>query len=225
MFGRARTNDVDFERNRRDMVVRQLVRRGITDPRVLEAMGTIPREEFVPVDLRHYAYGDEPLSIGSGQTISQPYITALMAQSLQLTGTEKVLEIGAGSGYHAAVLARLSREVISLEVVPELVDLARANLARCGVTNVRVVLGDGSLGYEGEQPYDAISVAAASPAVPEPLLAQLSDPGRIVIPVGGLQEQELQLLELRAGSLVPRSIAACRFVPLVGAAGWQDYRD
>jgi protein-L-isoaspartate(D-aspartate) O-methyltransferase len=213
---------LNFEKKRREMVEGQLARRGIVDQRVLEAMASIPREEFVAEGFRHHAYGDEPLSIGHRQTISQPYMTALMAQSLELKGTEKVLEVGAGSGYHAAVLARLSREVISVELVPELVDLARANLARCGVENVSVVLGDGSLGYADEQPYDAISVAAASPGVPAALIEQLAEGGRLVIPVGGRLEQDLRVISRRGGELYPRTVAACRFVPLVGAAGWPD---
>jgi len=212
----------DWTAQRRQMVEQQLKRRGIKDPRVLEAMGSIPREIFVPERYRAWAYADEPLSIGYGQTISQPYMTALMTQLLELQGHEKVLEVGAGSGYHAAVLAWLAREVITMEIIPELAEMARQNLEKVGLSGkVRVVVGDGSQGYPEEAPYDAISVAAASPEIPQPLLDQLNDPGRMVIPIGGLDEQELILVIKTGGKTERRTAALCRFVPLRGGYGWK----
>lgn len=204
------------------MVEKQLRRRNIIDERVLGVMAAIPREGFVPEGARHRAYADEPISIGDGQTISQPYMTALMAQVLELSGDEKVLEIGAGSGYAAAVLGSLAREVIAVEILPGLAALARENLARSGYgRNVRVIQADGSLGYPDEAPYDAISVAAAAPAVPAMLLSQLADPGRLVIPVGGLDEQELIVETKRDGRHSSHIAARCRFVPLRGGFGWK----
>jgi protein-L-isoaspartate(D-aspartate) O-methyltransferase len=197
------------------MVERQLRGRGIRDERVLAAMLEIPREEFVPQASRANAYADEPLSIGHGQTISQPFMVALMAQSLELDGGEVVLEVGAGSGYHAAVLAALARRVIAVELIPELARLASENLARAGCApNVTVVAGDGSLGWPECAPYDAISVAAASLDVPTALLAQLKDGGRMAIPVGASSEQELRLIRKEGGAVHSRLAAYCRFVPL-----------
>jgi len=205
-----------------DMIGKQLRRRGIRDVRVLNAMLAIPREEFVAPWNRARAYADEASAIGYGQTITQPYMTALMAQSLALTGTEKVLDVGTGSGYHAAVLARLARRVISIERIPELAELARANLDAAGCCeNVKVVCGDGSLGFRAEAPFDAISVAAGSPAVPPALLDQLGDPGRLVIPIGSQQNQELQLVTKQGGKISTKNVTGCRFVPLVGEQGWQ----
>src|SRR5689334_15764827 len=167
------------------MVEKQLRRRGIHDPRVLQAMLEIPREEFVP-EFRLMAYQDAATPIGYGQTISQPYMTALMAQVLELRGDETVLEVGSGCGYAAAVLGAVAARVISVEIVPGLAALARANLRRTGRdVNVTIVDGDGSLGYPPGAPYDAISVAAGAPDVPQGLLDQLNDPGRLTIPVGG----------------------------------------
>ena len=205
------------------MVEKQLRRRGIRDQRVLNAMLVIPREEFVAARDRSRAYADAPIPIGYGQTITQPYMTALMAQSLTLTGSEKVLDVGTGSGYHAAVLGRLARRVISIERVPKLVALARANLGRAGGSeNITVVCGDGSLGYPAEAPFDAISVAAGSPEVPAALLDQLSDPGRLVIPVGNRLNQELYFVRKEKGQILTRTLTGCRFVPLVGQEGWEN---
>ncbi len=204
------------------MVERHLRARGIRDRRVLAAMLEIPREEFVPEEQRAWTYDDEPAPIGHGQTISQPYITALMCQSLELEGDETVLEVGTGSGYHAAVLGALARRVISLEIVPELADEARRNLSstrRDG--NIVVICGDGSAGYPELAPYDAISVAAAAPELPAPLLEQLNDPGRLVIPVGGFSEQDLEVVTKLEGETTSRIVAACRFVPLRGGRGWK----
>ncbi len=210
-----------FEPTPVEMVEKQLRQRGIRDQPVLKAMLMIPREEFVSVKDRHRAYADAPIPIGYGQTITQPYMTALMAQTLNLEGHEKVLDIGTGSGYHAAVLGRLARRVISVERIPRLVALARANLDRAGCgENITVVGGDGSLGYPPEAPFDAISVAAGSPEVPAALLDQLRDPGRLVIPVGNRLDQELYFVQKEDGRIRSRTLTGCRFVPLVGRQGW-----
>ncbi len=204
------------------MVETQLKRRGIRDARVLEAMARIPREQFIPPSGRSASYHDEPVSIGHGQTISQPYMTALMVQSLELRGTETVLEVGTGCGYHAAVLASVARQVVSVEIVRELAADARRNLEAAGFAgNVLVVTGDGSVGYEQMAPYDAISVAAAAPEVPPQLVAQLADPGCLVIPVGSMTEQELLVLRKEQGKTTSRTASGCRFVPLRGGEGWQ----
>ena len=203
------------------MVERQLRRRGIHHAGVLAAMGEIPREEFVPLEWRVTAYGDAPVAIGYAQTISQPYMTALMAALLELDGTQTVLEVGAGSGYAAAVLGALARRVIALEIVPELAEVARDNLRRTGRDgNVEVIAGDGSLGYAPQAPYDVISVAAGAPDVPPALLEQLRDPGRLVIPVGEFEDQELRVVSRRGGRIETWVATMCRFVPLRGGEGW-----
>jgi len=207
---------------RRAMVESQLRRHGIWDERALAAMLEIPREEFVPIEARVSSYADGPVPIGCGQTISQPYMTALMAQSLELSGAETVLEVGAGSGYAAAVLGALAARVVAIEIVPALAGMARENLRRTGRGhNVTVVCGDGSLGYADLAPYDAISVAAGAPDVPPALLAQLKDPGRIVIPVGEREDQELLVVVKRGGIVEGRASVMCRFVPLRGSEGWR----
>jgi protein-L-isoaspartate(D-aspartate) O-methyltransferase len=208
------------ERSR--MVETQLRRRGIRDERVLAAMLEIPREEFVPAESRLLACVDEPIHIGYGQTISQPYMTALMAEALALEGTETVLEVGAGSGYAAAVLGMLAARVIAMEIVPGLARQARENLRRTGRdANVVVMEGDGSLGYAEEAPYDAISVAAGAPEIPSALLGQLKDPGCLVIPVGEWADQELLVVSSRGGYIDTRVATLCRFVPLRGGEGWK----
>jgi protein-L-isoaspartate(D-aspartate) O-methyltransferase len=197
-------------------------RRGIRGERVLAAMLEIPREEFVPVESRIEACRDEPIHIGYGQTISQPYMTALMAEALELQGTEKVLEVGTGCGYAAAVLGALAARVVTVEIVPGLVQQARANLRRTGRDgNITVVDGDGSLGYQPEAPFDAISVAAGAPDVPPALFEQLKDPGVLVIPVGERGDQELRVFRKRGGSMDYRVATFCRFVPLRGDVGWR----
>jgi len=203
------------------MVEVQLRRRGIEDSRVLNAMLEIPREEFVSPEVHSVAYRDDPIPIGYGQTISQPYMTALMAELLELTGGESVLEVGTGSGYAAAVLGALAARVVTIERIPELAALAEANLARTGRGgNVRVVCGDGSFGYKELGPYDAISVAAAAPDIPHALLDQLKDPGRLVIPVGEIHDQELRIVWKQRGTVKSHVATLCRFVPLLGGEGW-----
>jgi protein-L-isoaspartate(D-aspartate) O-methyltransferase len=213
---------MDWEAQRRRMVEVQLRRRNIRDERVLAAMLEIPREEFVPEAYRRAAYEDDAVVIGHGQTISQPYIVALMAQCLELKGTEIVLEVGGGSGYHAAVLGALAARVISIELIPELAALARENLERTGRTgNIAVICGDGSIGYPDAAPYDAISAAAAAPEIPASLVDQLRDPGRLVIPVGGREDQELRLVKREGGTTGSSIVALVRFVPLRGGEGWR----
>ena len=212
----------DWPSERRRMLDRQLRKRGICDPRVLDAMLTIPREEFVPHDCRVCSYQDGPLQIGYGQSISQPYMIALMAELLELTGTETVLDVGGGSGYHAAVLGALAARVISIEIIPALARQAEQNLSRTGLGgNITVVCGDGSQGWLGAAPYAGISVAAAAPDIPEPLLAQLGDHGRLVIPVGDRQDQELRVIVKSGGVTHERVAIFCRFVPLRGDGGWR----
>ncbi|HOQ43968.1 MAG TPA: protein-L-isoaspartate(D-aspartate) O-methyltransferase [Bryobacteraceae bacterium] len=206
---------MDWSAKRHEMVERQLRARGIRDERVLAAMAEIPREEFVPESQRASCYADEPAPIGYGQTISQPYMTALMAEGLELKGTETVLEVGAGCGYHTAVLGALAARVVSIELIPELAEMARSNLARTGrLGNVTVIVGDGSLGWPEEAPYDAISVEAAAVEAPPALLEQLRDPGRMVMPVGPDWDQELLVLCKAGGRITKRVAAYCRFVPL-----------
>jgi protein-L-isoaspartate(D-aspartate) O-methyltransferase len=204
------------------MVECQIRARGIQDVRVLQAMAEIPREEFVPERFRTESYADEPVSIGWDQTISQPYIVALMAACLELKGGETVLEVGCGSGYHAAVLGALALRVVAVEILPELAALARANLERTGrAANVSVVTADGSGGYAALAPYDAISVAAAAPSTPEPLVDQLKDPGRLIIPVGDMIDQDLLLVQKCGGQTRSRVVTGVRFVPLRGGHGWR----
>ena len=212
----------DWAAERRTMVETQLRNRGILDERVLAAMLQIPREEFVPCESRVLTYSDAPVVIGYGQTISQPYMTGLMAASMELTGFDRVLEVGAGCGYAAAVLGAIAREVITVEIVPELVRLARSNLRRTGRdANVRVVEGDGGWGYAEGAPYDSISVAAAAPDVPPTLFDQLGDPGILVIPVGTREDQELRVITKNRGRIESRIATMCRFVPLRGGEGWR----
>ena len=212
----------DWTRERKRMVDEQLRGRGIADERVLAAMLEIPRQEFVPVEARVLSYRDEPISIAFGQTISQPYMTALMAQSLELKGTEVILDVGAGSGYAAAVLGALGASVISIELIGGLALLAARNLQRTGrAANVRVVTGDGSVGYPEFAPYDAISVGAAAPDVPAKLIDQLRESGRLVIPVGTRHDQSLMVVTKQGGAPNSRVATQCRFVPLRGAEGWR----
>jgi protein-L-isoaspartate(D-aspartate) O-methyltransferase len=203
------------------MVERQLRRRGISDERVLAAMGRVPRELFVPEDLRDLAYEDGALPIGYGQTISQPYIVGVICSLLELTGSERVLDVGTGSGYQAAVLAELASEVVTIERVPELVERAQAALAEAGYTDVDVRLGDGSLGVPDKAPFDAIAVAAAAPTIPEALYEQLVSNGRLVLPRGSRWGQDLVQVVKTEDGPVERASVPCRFVPLVGVGGFE----
>jgi protein-L-isoaspartate(D-aspartate) O-methyltransferase len=206
---------------RRAMVEEQIRRRGISTPRVLEAFLAVPRHEFVPHALSALAYSDGPLSIGEGQTISQPFMVAAMTDALELTGDERALEIGTGSGYQAALLSRLAREVHSIERNAALAEAARERLARLGYANVTVHQGDGTLGLPEQAPFAAIVVTAASPGIPPPLIEQLAEGGRLVIPVGDAQQQECLLVRKVAGGTSQTLLHYCRFVPLVGRHGWQ----
>ena len=210
----------DYTSARLVMVRSHLQRRGITDARVLQAMREVPRHLFVPPEWRHEAYSDRPLPIGDEQTISQPYMVAIMTQSLALQGHEHVLEIGTGSGYQAAVLSRLAAHVSSIEYFADLADSARALLQRLGYINVDVIVGDGGLGLPAQAPYDGIIVAAAAPHVPQPLLAQLAEGGRLVIPVGSATSQELFIITRRGDDYAQERYVPCRFVPLLGEEGW-----
>ena len=210
-----------FVAQRQKMVAAQLRARGIRDERVLAAMGRVPRHLFVADEYRHSAYEDHPLPIGVGQTISQPYVVAASIEALALGGSERVLEVGAGTGYQAAVLSVLAREVIALEAIPALAESARERLARLGYANVRVEVGDGSQGFAEAAPFDAILVAAAAPAVPQPLIDQLTEGGRLVIPVGTTEHQQLLRIVRSAGRTTEQQLFACRFVPLVGRHGWR----
>jgi protein-L-isoaspartate(D-aspartate) O-methyltransferase len=210
-----------FERERERMVEDQLARRGITDRRVLDAMRKVPRHLFVDEALRERAYGDHPLPIGEQQTISQPYIVALMTALLALTGTEKVLEIGTGSGYQTAVLAELARRVCSIERLPTLATRARATLEGLGYTNVWVRVGNGTLGWPDEAPFDRILVAAGGPAVPPPLFDQLAEGGRMVLPIGDATSQTLTVVERIGGEMRTTPRGDCMFVKLVGKYAWE----
>ena len=205
---------------RRHMVEAQLRDRGIRDERVLEAMLRIPRHKFVAEEYKSQAYEDHPIPIGESQTISQPFIVAASLQALNLQGTESVLEVGTGSGYQTALLATLARRVYSIERHATLAASSEAVLNKLRINNVKVVAGDGSYGLPEFSPYDAILVSAAVPAIPRSLIDQLAEEGRMVIPVGPLHSQELQLVQKHAGMPVVEVIEGCRFVPLIGAGGY-----
>ena len=205
-----------------EMIEKQLCRRGIGDSAVLGAMTAVPRHEFVAEELRSRAYEDVPLPIGGGQTISQPYIVAAMTAALHLEPSDRVLEIGTGCGFQAAVLSLLAKEVFTIERRPELASAASATLARLGYANAHAHCGDGTLGLPDFAPFDAILVAAAAPSVPKPLLAQLAEGGRMILPVGDTEHQELQLIEKHGDTFPTKMLEGCRFVPLVGYHGWQE---
>lgn len=205
---------------RERMVQEQLRRRDITDERLLAVMLEVPRHCFVDDAMRARAYGDHPLPIGAGQTISQPYIVAYMTQALGLTGVENVLEIGTGSGYQAAILSRLCNQVYTVERINSLLAGARKTFDKLRYFNIRSKLDDGTIGWPENGPYDAIIVTAGGPGIPEPLIEQLADPGRLIIPVGNQHVQDLQLLEKNEGQVIVTSLASVRFVDLVGEHGW-----
>ncbi len=209
------------KRQRERMVEEQLRSRGIRDPQLLAAMGKVPREEFIAAEDLGNAYGDHPLPIGAGQTVSQPYMVAAMIAALQLRATDRVLEVGTGTGYQAAILGELAAEVWTIERHEELATKARAILAKLGYANVHVVVGDGSVGLPQEAPFDKILVAAAAPKIPETLLAQLVDGGLMVVPVGNRFEQQVQVVHKIGSDSHVTLHELCRFVPLVGKEGWE----
>ncbi len=207
---------------REKMVEKQLVSRGIRDSRVLAVMAKVRRHLFVAEELRSRAYDDNPLPIGEGQTISQPYIVALMVEALGLKGKERVLEIGTGSGYEAAVLAELCAQVFSIEWVEDLAIRARVVLASLGYQNVSIHVGDGTLGWEEHAPYDAVVISAAAPCIPRPLIWQLKLDGLMVLPMGEEELQTLVRIRKERGGLREEYLGECRFVKLVGACEWED---
>lgn len=212
----------EFTAARQGMVESQISRRGVADPRVLRAMRTVPRHRFVPRHLWDQAYNDYPLPIGENQTISQPYIVALMTEALELVGTEKVLEIGAGSGYQAAILGELAKEVYTIERLPSLARGAGLTLSSLGYQHVHVIEADGTLGWPPQAPYDAILVTAGAPQVPQPLIEQLALGGRLVIPVGDRYSQNLtRIRRTQEGDLKTEYLGGCRFVKLIGEHGWK----
>ena len=211
---------MSFEADRARMVEEQLRARGIAEERLLEVFRAVPRHLFVPREFQAMAYADHPLPIGAGQTISQPYITALMTSLLRLQGHERVLEIGAGSGYHTAILASVALEVYAVERLSELLELARQRLQETGLLNVHLRVADGSLGWPEHAPYDAIVVGASAPAIPRPLLDQLADHGRLVMPVGDGGVQTLVEVDRHGATLSRKDVVGCVFVPLIGRHGW-----
>ncbi|MBI3011479.1 MAG: protein-L-isoaspartate(D-aspartate) O-methyltransferase [Candidatus Omnitrophica bacterium] len=209
-----------FAAQRARMVGGQIKARGLTDKRLLAAFHKVERHLFVPEELQQEAYEDRPLPIGLGQTISQPYMVALMTSLLRLQGHERVLEIGTGSGYQTAILAELTLEVFSVERLPELLPAVKRRLDALGYFNVHLSPGNGSLGWPEFAPYDAILIGAAAPEIPAPLLEQLTDTGRMVIPIGSQSAQMLNEVEKRGGAIHRKEIASCVFVPLMGRYGW-----
>jgi protein-L-isoaspartate(D-aspartate) O-methyltransferase len=219
---REGSGEDQFAVQRVEMIEKQLRRRGVHDSVVLAAMAGVRREQFVPKEFRHRAYEDGPLPIGEGQTISQPYIVAAMTAALRLTGKERVLEIGTGCGYQAAILSHLSKTVFTIELRSELASSAAERLEHLGYETVHVHCGDGTLGLPELSPFDAILVAAAAPAVPEPLRSQLAEGGRMILPVGDAENQELLRIERHGNFFETRTLEACRFVPLIGYHGWKE---
>lgn len=213
---------INYEKERLRMVEEQIVSRDVKDERVLAAMRKVPRHEFLPEAIRGMAYADNAIPLGEGQTISQPFMVALMSELLELTGAERVLEIGTGSGYQAAVLAELCEKVYTVERIKLLADRARATLDRLGYRSVAIKVYDGTYGWKEMAPFDAIMVTAGSPDVPAPLLDQLKDGGRMVIPVGDRYGQTLlKIVKTPEGAVTQRSIP-CVFVPLIGNHGWKE---
>ena len=215
-------NILDYHMARERMVKTQLIPRGINDKRVLEVMGKIPRDRFTEEALKGEAYNDHPLPIGHKQTISQPYIVALMTEALELTGKERVLEIGTGSGYQTAILAELSEKVYTVERIKSLLVKSRNILAELGYNNILFKAFDGTLGWKEYEPYDAIIVTAGAPNIPQPLLDQLAEGGRLIIPVGNRFGQELIKMTKKRGKYIQKNLGGCRFVDLIGVYGWKD---
>ena len=216
------TTATDFAAEREAMVERQIRRRGINEQHILDAFLTVPREEFISPEYQHLAYGDHPLPIEAGQTISQPYIVALMIEAAGVKPGDKVLEVGAGSGYAAAVMSRIASEVVAIERQPDLVDLARQRMQRLGYDNVRIVQGDGTRGCAEEAPFDAILAAASGSHVPHTLVEQLAPAGRIVMPVGdpGWVQKLVKVTKGPNDQLITEDLGGVRFVPLIGEEGW-----
>ena len=214
----------DFASQRADMVERQIAGRGLRDRHLLAAMREVPRESFVPEKVRDFAYDDSPLPIEAGQTISQPYIVAMMIDAAEVAPGDRVLEIGAGSGYAAAIMGRIAEEVIAIERHKELADLAAGRMRRLGYDNVRIVHGDGSGGLPEEGPYEAILAAASGSHVPQPLVDQLAEGGRLVMPLGGQGwvQQLVKITKLAAGRTERENLGEVRFVPLIGEEGFKD---
>ncbi len=214
----------DFTAEREAMVERQLRRRGITEPEIIEAFRSVPREAFVSTEYEHLAYGDHPLPIEAGQTISQPYIVALMIEAAEIKHGDKVLEVGSGSGYAAAVISRIASKVIGIERQHDLVEVSRRRVAQLGYDNVEIVEGDGTRGAPDEAPFEAILAAASGSHVPKALLDQLAPGGRLVMPVGqpGWVQKLVKVTKLEDGSLQQSDLGDVRFVPLIGEEGWKD---
>lgn len=213
---------MNFERDRQRMVEEQIISRGVKDERVLAAMRKVPRHEFLPEAIRGNSYVDQALPLGEGQTMSQPYMVALMTQLLELTGTERVLEIGTGSGYQAAVLAELAGKVYTVERIKTLADKARVVLDRLGYRSVALKVYDGTYGWKDMSPFDAIMVTAGAPHIPDALVEQLKDGGRMVIPVGDRYGQRLMKVVKTAGGVISEQSVPCVFVPLIGNNGWKE---
>jgi protein-L-isoaspartate(D-aspartate) O-methyltransferase len=213
---------IDYVKARERMVQEQLMSRGINDSRVLRAMAKVPRHRFLKSELWGEAYEDHPLPIGANQTISQPYMVALMAQALELKGTERVLEVGTGSGYLAAVLSELCADVFSVEMVQVLALKARTLLSSLGYRNVSVLVGDGTLGWEEHSPYDAVVISAAAPCIPRPLIEQLTVPGYLVFPMGEKELQTLVRIRKDRGGIREEYFGECQFVRLTGRYGWEN---
>jgi len=204
------------------MVERQIRSRGVNDPRTLHALSSVPRHLFVPTELAEQAYEDHPVEIGHAQTVSQPYMVAWMTEALELRGTERVLEVGTGSGYQTAVLAKLAAEVFTIERIPDLARRAQQTLDRLGFRNIHYRIGDGTLGLPDAAPFDAILVAAGGPAIPPALKDQLADGGKIVMPVGGRGSQDLMLVTRRGATVTEKALGGCVFVRLIGKHGWPE---
>jgi len=212
----------ELERERRAMVL-DLKRRGIEDERVLEALLKVPRHLFISRSLWHMAYGDHPLPIGAGQTISQPYIVALMTEALKLKPEHRVLEIGTGSGYQTAILAELAKDIYTMERAAPLLEEAKELLKKLGYQNIHYRLGDGTCGWAEHAPYARIIASGSVPQIPPSLIAQLADPGRLIIPVGDRHLQELVLLRRAEGEIEKERLVPCSFLPLIGEEGWKEY--
>ena len=219
----ARPVDTGNEfRGARQRLVETLQEKGIKDLAVLRAFEMTPRHQFVPTGIRHRAYEDSPLPIGNGQTISQPLIHARYLELLKLTGRERVLEVGTGSGYQTVLLSHLAEQVFSIERIPALFQQAREAIQRAGARNVSLLLGDGTVGWREYAPYDAILVSAGGPTIPQPLVDQLAEGGRMLVPVGDKEEQKLVCVAKRGGEIETRDLGPVRFVPLLGMHGWDE---